>query len=198
MSIFAGKCALAIVLALSCLCGRAAHAQSAPVKYWIPGGLFGFGGSSGGEQSQDAYDNFPSFDAGDVRGNFPRGWFVSGERGAIGLNGLGQPGAFGGSSFEGVQFGYHLKGAGGLPVTFYAGFDTLKYNSGFAGQLAAFGAGSATLPGYAAHAGVEFQPTSNLSLSFGASFTQLQSGRVDSDINSPLLPGESPMFAGPR
>lgn len=205
MSIFAGKCGLAIVLALSCLCGQAAHAQSAPVRYWIPGGPFGFGGNSGQDQIPDAYGNFPSFDAGDLRGgdlgrsSFPRGWFVSGERGAIGLNGLGQAGAFGGaSSFEGVQFGYNFKSADGLPVTFYAGFDTLKYNAGFAGQLAAFGTGSATIPGYGAHAGVEFHPTPNLSLSFGAGFTQLQPGRVDSDINSPLLPGESPMFAGPR
>jgi len=47
-------------------------------------------------------------------------------------------------------------------------------------------------------AGVEFKPTSNLSLSFGAGFTQQQSGRMDSDINSSMLPGESPALGGLR
>jgi len=44
--------------------------------------------------------------------------------------------------------------------------------------------------GYTARAGIEIQPTSNLSLSLGVGYTQ-QSGRLDSDINSPLL-GASP------
>jgi len=57
---------------------------------------------------------------------------------------------------------------------------------------------SGTLPGYSARAGVEFQPTSNLSLSFGVGYTQQQSGRVDSDINSSLLPGASPLAVGGR
>jgi opacity protein-like surface antigen len=56
---------------------------------------------------------------------------------------------------------------------------------------------SGTLPGYGAHAGVEFQPAPNLSLSLGVGFTQ-QSGRLDSDINSPLLPGASPFAFGRR
>jgi opacity protein-like surface antigen len=56
---------------------------------------------------------------------------------------------------------------------------------------------SGTLPGYSARAGVEFQPTSNLSLSFGVGYTQ-QSGRVDSDINSLSLPGASPLAVGGR
>jgi hypothetical protein len=207
MFIFARKCGLATVLALSCLSGWAAHAQVAPVRYWIPGGLFGFGGDLGAGRSADAYGNFPSFDAGDVRGgefgrtNLPSGWFVSGERGTPGLSGLSQPGVFGnfGSpSFEGVQFGYNFKGAGGLPVTFYAGFDTLKYNSGAAGALAPFNSSSMTVPGYGAHAGFDFQPAPNVSLSFGVGYTQMQTGRIDSDINSPLLPGETPMFSGGR
>ena len=45
----------------------------------------------------------------------------------MGLSGLNQAGAFGSLYSEGVQFGYNFKNA---PVTFYAGFDTLKYNSG--------------------------------------------------------------------
>jgi opacity protein-like surface antigen len=57
---------------------------------------------------------------------------------------------------------------------------------------------SSAAPGYGAFAGVEFKPTSNLSLSFGAGFTQQQSGGMDSDINSSMLPGESPALSGLR
>jgi opacity protein-like surface antigen len=46
--------------------------------------------------------------------------------------------------------------------------------------------------GYSAHAGVEFRPAPNVSLSVGVGYTQQSTGRIDSDINSPLLPGESP------
>ena len=97
-----------------------------------------------------------------------------------------------------MQFGYNFKNAGGLPVTVYAGFDTLKYDTGIGSPLAPFGFQSSTLPGYSAHAGIEFQPASNVSLSLGVGYTQ-QSGRIDSDINSSLLPGASPFgFGGPR
>ena len=49
------------------------------------------------------------------------------------------------------------------------------------------------------NAGIEFQPTSNLSLSLGVGYVQ-QSGpaRIDSDINSPLLPGATPLAIGGR
>jgi hypothetical protein len=81
-------------------------------------------------------------------------------------------------------------------VTFFAGFDTLKYGNGIGSSLAPLTSGVG--PGYGGFAGVEFKPTSNLSLSFGAGFTQQQSGRMDSDINSSMLPGESPVFGGLR
>lgn len=205
MTIFAGKCGFAIVLAALCLDVQTAGAQVAPMRYWIPGGPFGFGGSATEGQSSDTYGNFPGFQTADGgsggfsygRTNFPSGMFVAAERGGIGLNGLSQAGASGNLgplSYQGVQFGYNFKGAGGLPITAYAGFDTLKYEAGFPGPLGAFSSGP--VPGYSARAGLEFQPTSNLSLSFGVGYTQLQSGRIDSDINSPLLPGQTPIFIG--
>jgi len=83
-----------------------------------------------------------------------------------------------------------------MPVAFFAGFDTLKYGGGIGGSLAPLT--SSASPGYGAFAGVEFKPTSNLSLSFGAGFSQQQSGRMDSDINSSMLPGESPALGGLR
>ena len=134
-----------------------------------------------------------------MRYNFPNGWFVGGEGGGMGLsmNGINRDGAFGNLGslyYQGVQFGYNFQNA---PLTIYAGFDTLKYNSGIGNPFAPFDTVSGTLPGYSAHAGVEFQPAPNVSLSLGFGYTQ-QSGRIDSDINSLLLPGASPFVASGR
>jgi len=79
-----------------------------------------------------------------------------------------------------------------LPVTVYAGFDTLKYNTSFGGPFAGFDSTSSTLPVYSVHAGIEFQPMSNLSLSLGVGFTQ-QSGSFNGDVNSLGLPGVAPL-----
>jgi len=208
MSIFSGRLGLALVLAALCMGGRMAHAQAAPVNYWIPGWPMGFGGNLTVDQRPNTYSNFPGFDGSDARGgglssmryNFPNGWFVGGEGGGMGLgmNGLNQVGAFGNSLYyQGVQFGYNFKNAGGLPLTVYAGFDTLKYNTGIGSPFAPFDTTSSTLPGYSAHAGVEFQPAPNVSLSLGFGYTQ-QSGRIDSDINSLSLPGASPFAVNGR
>jgi hypothetical protein len=178
------------------------------VTYWLPNWPVGFSGDPVAGQGASAYGNFPSFDGSDIRPggsslryNFPNGWFVGSERAGIGLsmNGFNQTGAFGNRSlyYEGVQFGYNFKNAGGLPLTFYAGFDTLKYNTGIGGPFAPFDAQSGTLPGYSAHAGVEIQPAPNLNLSLGFGYTQLP-GRIDSDINSLALPGASPLAVGIR
>jgi opacity protein-like surface antigen len=196
---------LAIVVAALSMGGRTAHAQAAPVSYWIPGWPLGFGGNQAAGQSSNTYGNFPGFDGSDARGgfsymryNFPNGWFVGSEGGGMGLNGISQASAFGASLYyQGVQFGYTFKNNGGLPLTVYAGFDTLKYNSGIGSPFAPFDNVSGTLPGYSAHAGVEYQPTPNVSLSLGFGYTQ-QSGRLDSDINSLALPGASSFAVGPR
>jgi hypothetical protein len=63
----------------------------------------------------------------------------------------------------------------------------LKYNTGIGGPLASFDSTSGTLPVYNVHAGVEFQPVPNLSLSLGMGFTQ-QTGRINNDINSLVMP----------
>ena len=204
---FAGRLGLALVLAALCLGGRTAHAQAAPVTYWIPSWPVGFGGNLTVGQSSNTYGNFPSFDGSDARGggfsnmryNFPNGWFVGGEGGGMGLsmNGINRDGAFGNLGslyYQGVQFGYNFQNA---PLTIYAGFDTLKYNSGIGSPFAPFDTVSGTLPGYSAHAGVEFQPAPNVSLSLGFGYTQ-QSGRIDSDINSLSLPGASPFAVSGR
>jgi len=196
MSSLAGSCGLAALFAVLCLGGTPVHAQVAPLGYFIPGGAFGFGGSAG--QSSDTYGNFPSFDA-SGRTNFANGFFVGSQRGNLNWGGLSQTGPdgnFSALSYDSSQFGYNTKTAGGLPVTFFAGFDTLKYGNGIGSSVAPLTSGAA--PGYGAFAAVEFKPTSNLSLTFGAGFTQQDSGRMDSDIRSNMLPGESPALGAIR
>ncbi len=190
MSIFSSRLGLALVLAALCAGGQTAHAQTAPVSYWLPSSLFGFGSDSTAGQSLDTYGNFPSFDGSDVRGagfsytryNFPNGWFVGGETGGLGLsmNSISP-----GSSYQGVQLGYNFQNGGGLPVRVFAGFDTLKYNNGIGNPFAPFDNTSNALSGYSARAGVEFQPASNLSLSLGVGFTQ------QPNVNSLVIPGAS-------
>lgn len=189
---FAGRLGLVFVVAVLSLGGRTAHAQSAPVTYFTPGWL-GFGGDLGAGQGANADGDVARFDAGGAGGfsstryNFSNGWFVGNERGAMGLSGINQAGAFGSLQTEGVQYGYNFKNA---PVSVYAGFDTLKYNSGIGGAFSPFDLTSSTAPGYGVHAGVEIKPTSNLSLSLGVGYTQ-QSGRLDTDSKSPSLSNAS-------
>lgn len=198
---------LATLLAVLCLTAAPAYAQVAPLQYWIPGGPFGLGGSPG--QSSDPDGHFAGFNAGGANWRSgSNGFFVGNQRGSLnwsglsqtglGQNGLGQNGLagnFSALSYDGTQFGYNTKTMGGMPVTFFAGFDTLKYGNGIGSSVAPL---TGAAPGTSAFAGVEFKPTSNLSLSFGAGFIQQDSGRMDSDIRSNMLPGESPALSGLR
>jgi opacity protein-like surface antigen len=190
MSIFAGRLGLVFVVAALCLGGRTAHAQAAPMTYWTPGWL-GFGGNLDAGQGANTQGNSASFDGGGAGGfstryNFSNGWFVGNERGGMGLSGINQAGAFGSLQTEGVQFGYTFKNTS---VSVYGGFDSLKYNPGIGGAFSPFDTTSSTA-GYGMHAGVEFKPTSNLSLSLGVGYTQ-QSGRPDTDTQSPSLSNAS-------
>jgi opacity protein-like surface antigen len=199
MSISSSRLGPVFVLAALCLSGRTAHAQ-APMTYWIPNLPVAFGGDLTVGQSLDG-TNARGGRFSSMRYNFPNGWFVGGEGGAIGfgMNGINQDGVFGSSRYyQGVQFGYNFQNAGGLPITVFAGVDTLKYNPGIGGLSSSFDTVSGTLPGYGVHAGVEFQPTPNVSLSLGFGFTQ-QSGGIDSSgINSLSLSGASPFALGGR
>jgi hypothetical protein len=203
MSILSGRAGFAWALVAVCLGARAAHAQAGPVGYWIPGWPVGFGGNLGSVPSSNTYGDVPSFDTTAARANglsstryhFPNGWFVGAERNGSGLSmsGINQNGAFGTDRspyFEGVQLGYKFQNSG-LPITVYAGFDTLKYDPGIAGPFSRFDSGVSTLPGYSAHAGIEFQPASDVSLSLGFGYSQ-QPGYLAREINSLSLPGASP------
>jgi opacity protein-like surface antigen len=194
MSVFASKLGLVLVLAALCLGERTACAQTAAVPYssWP----LGFRSNLTIGQSSNIYGSFANFDGGDggFRTNFPNGWFVGGESGGIGLSGINQASAFGSLYTEGVQFGYNFQTAGRLPLTVYAGFDTLKYNTGIGSPFAPFDSASGTLPGYRARAGVEYQPAPNVSLSLELGYAQ----RGDGELNSLSLPGASPFALGGR
>lgn len=193
MSTFSTKCSLVIAAAL-CLSWSAANAQGEPVKYWIPFGPFGYGGGAVDTASAETYANFPSFDAGqtDKSGFVFRSYSapVSSLTG-FGFGGISGPSAFGSSlSYERSQFGYNFKGVGDMPMTLFGGVDTLKYSPDAFNTITSFRPSDSTPPAYGVHAGVEIRPTSNLSLSFSAGYTQFQSGLGDGDISSSLLPRE--------
>ena len=202
MSVFSIRLALAVGLAALGLGGPTAHAQgvsqgtSVPY-YWASGWSSGFGGNLSADQGANANTTgdsagFANNTAGPgafmQRYNFSSSSFLGNERGALGLglSGLNQTAAFGSSfSYDGVQVGYNFKNS---PVSVFAGFDTAKYNPGLGSNpFAPFDYTSNTTPGYTARAGVEFRPTSNLSLSLGASFTQ-----QGTDNSAVVLPGASP------
>jgi hypothetical protein len=195
MSHLSGRISFALVLVALSLSGRTADAQSAPVSYWIPGWPLGFGGSlataQGGDRGAERYGNFPSFDGSDAsypRYMLPNGLFVGAEGGNLGvsMNGFSQSSAFGSLAYQGVQFGYNFQNS---PLRIVGGLDTLKYNTGLGDPLSPFSPVSGTA-GYSAHAGVEFKPASNVSLSLGFGYTQ-QSGRLDTDTPSPSLSNTS-------
>jgi hypothetical protein len=191
MSVFGKRSGLALVLAALCLAGRSACAQTVTYSSWP----IGFQSNLTVGQGSNIYGSFAGFDGSDARGfstlryHFPNGWFVGGGTGStgFGISGFNQTSAFGSSLYsEGVQVGYNFQN--GLPLTVYAGFDTLKYKPGIGSPFGAFDTTSGTLPGYRANVGVEFQAAPNLSLSLGVGYTQTPS-RLDSDLNSLGLPG---------
>ncbi|ABD06170.1 conserved hypothetical protein [Rhodopseudomonas palustris HaA2] len=208
----AGRRTLALAAIVLGLGSGAAHAQAGPVRYWIPGGPFGFGGGVTESWGTAGWSDVPGFaalssvDEDGFRTGFvarsysaPVNAFASGLgwRGFGGVGGAGAFGNFGALALDSSQYGYNFKSVGGLPVTLFGGVDQLKYQPDVFSALTSPGFSSSTNAATAVHAGVEIRPTSNLSLSFSAGYVQ-PGGAVDSDIRSNLLPGESPMFSGGR
>jgi hypothetical protein len=192
MAMFVSRFSPVLMLAALLLGGHMSHAQTAPVQYWIPGWPIGFSNGSTDGASFESYSNFPSFIADGDSGFFSRRYSYTNNWSAFG-GGLGLQGmspyvaSFGSLTTEGSQFGYKFKSG----VSLYGGFDTLRADRG-SSAFAAFDSNSSTLPVYSAHGGIEFQPAPNVSLSLGFSYTGQQSDRLDSDLRSPALPGETP------
>jgi opacity protein-like surface antigen len=197
MSGFSGKFGLAVVVTVLCLTGSAAHAQSEPVRYWIPFGPFGFGGGAAETTSMETYSDVPNFNFGDPnkKGFVFRSYSapVSALTSGFGWNSLGGATAFSSLdslSYERTQLGYSFKGAGDLPMTLFGGVDTLKYNQDAFSAITSFSPNTGAAAAYSVHGGVEVRPTSNMSLSISAGFTQQQTGLADGAISSSLLPRE--------
>jgi hypothetical protein len=203
MSIFSVGWALAVGLTTLGLGVGTAHAQGASqgtsVPYaWASGWSSGFGGNLSAGQDSNANANsesagFANNSAGvgafTQRYSFSSNSFLGNGGSGFGgsaLSGLNRTTAFGSSfTYDGVQVGYNFKNS---PVSVFAGFDTAKYNPGLgANPFSPFDTTSNAASGYTARAGVEFRPTSNLSLSLGASFTQ-----QGADNSALVLPGASP------
>ncbi|WP_246669296.1 MULTISPECIES: hypothetical protein [unclassified Bradyrhizobium] len=175
--------------------GPIAHAQGVPYS-WASGWSSGFGGNMSADQGANVNttgdsagfaNNSAGVGAFMQRYSFSSNSFLGGPGfGGSGLSGLNQTASFGSSfTYDGVQVGYNFKNS---PVSVFAGFDTAKYNPGLgANPFSPFDTSANSTPGYTARAGVEFKPTSNLSLSLGASFTQ-----AGTDNSAVILPGASP------
>lgn len=195
MSTFSGKSGFAIVTTVLCLTVTAARAQSEPVRYWIPFGPFGFGGGATATTGMETYGNAPNFNfenAGKTGFVF-RSYSapVSALATGYGWTGLGNATAFSmldSLSYDRTQFGYNFKGAGNMPVTLFGGVDTLKYNPDVFSTITSFNSPAGAAAAYGVHAGIEVRPTSNLSLSFSAGYTQEQPAIAGGDLSSSLLP----------
>lgn len=195
MSTVSGKCGLAIAVTVLCLTASAAQAQSEPVRYWIPFGPFGFGDGAVATTGMETYGNAPYFNFGsaDKTGFVFRNYTapVTALTSGFGSTGFDNATAFStldSLSYERTQFGYSFKGAGNMPVTLFGGVDTLKYNPDAFSAITSFSPNAGTAAAYGVHAGIEVRPTSNLSLSFSAGFTQQQPGLADGALSSSLLP----------
>ena len=192
---------MATGLAALCLGAPMAHAQSSSVPYsWASGWSSGFGGNLGAAESATVNGESAGFANNSAgvgafvqRYSFSSNSFIGGGigTGGLGLSGLGQSAAFGSSySYDGATVGYNFKNS---PISIYAGFDTAKYNPGLgANPFSPFDTTSNGTPSYTARAGVEFKPTSNLSLSVGASFTQAGSDNGINNNSAAIVPGVSP------
>jgi hypothetical protein len=185
---------LLAVAAVLCLNWSAAHAQGAPVKYWIPFGPFGFGGATDSAGSP-TYGDVPGFDLEQANiSGFSIRNFTAPVSSLTGFGWHGSSGAFGNFgalTYDSTQFGYSFKGAGNMPVTVFGGVDSLKFGPDAFNTITSLNPGAGAAAAYGFHAGVEIRPTSNLSLSFSAGYTQPQSSLGDGDnISSSLLPRE--------
>ena len=159
------------------LTAPAAQAQVAPIQYWIPGGPFGLGGETttqywGGAPDEDGFRKGFSFSSYSVPANSFTGGF--GASAFTMGNGL---------SADGAQYAYSFKSLGDTPVTFFGGVSSLRTTPDVFTSLVTPGFERSSTLATSINAGVEFKPTSNISLSLSAGYVQ-PSATFDTDIRS--------------
>jgi opacity protein-like surface antigen len=186
MFTFPRKLGQAVLLLALCLSAPAVHAQVAlPLNYWIPGGPFGFGSGLSDVHGFDSYTSFPSLDLTSASGSRYSAtqmgdWFISTSSGTAGIGvsnfGFGQTdtlGSIGTLNYQSTNFSYNFKDeTGASPLRVFGGLDTVNYNTTIGNPFSAFTSQTNGSTAYRAHAGVEFKPASNVSLSLEAGFSQ--------------------------
>lgn len=180
--------ALAAVLFLT---APAAQAQVAPIRYWIPGGPFGFGGDTttqhwGSAPDEDGFRKGFSFSSYSIPVNsFTGGFAASAFTGGSGL------------SSDGAQYAYSFKSIGDTPVTFFGGVSSLRTTPDVFTSLVTPGFERSSTLATSINAGIEFKPTSNISLSLSAGYVQ-PSATFDTDMRSQFPSAQNPGFLGRR
>lgn len=171
--------ALAAVLYLT---APAAQAQVAPIRYWIPGGPFGLGGETttqywGSTPDEDGFRKGFSFSSYSI----PASAFTGGS----------------GLSSDGAQYAYSFKSLGDTPVTFFGGVSSLRTTPDVFTSLVTPDFERSSTLATSINAGVEFKPTSNISLSLSAGYVQ-PSASFDTDMRSQLPSAQNPGLLGRR
>lgn len=184
------KCAVALAAVLS-LAAPAAQAQVAPIRYWIPGGPFGLGGETTTQYWGSAPDD----------SGFRKGFSFSSY--SIPVNSF--TGGFGGMTFtggnglssDGAQYAYSFKSLGDTPVTFFGGVSSLRTTPDVFTSLVTPGFERSSTLATSINAGIEFKPTSNLTLSLSGSIVQ-SSPSLDTDMHSQSPFAQNPAIFGRR
>jgi hypothetical protein len=173
------------------LTATAAQAQVAPIRYWIPGGPFGFGGDIttqywGSAPDDDGFRKGFSFSSYSMPANSFAGGF--GTNAFTGGSGL---------SSDGAQYAYSFKSIGDTPVTLFGGVSSLRTTPDVFTSLVTPGFERSSTLATTINAGIEFKPTSNISLSLSAGYVQ-PSAMNETDMRSQLLSAPNPGFLGRR
>lgn len=180
--------ALAAVLYLT---APAAQAQVAPIRYWIPGGPFGLGGETATQYWGSAPD-----DSGFRKGFSFSSYSIPVNSFTGGFGGMAFTGGSGLSS-DGAQYAYSFKSLGDTPVTFFGGVSSLRTTPDVFTTLVTPGLERSSTLATSINAGVEFKPTSNISLSLSAGYVQ-PSATLDTDMHSQLPFAQNPGIFGRR
>ncbi len=191
----ATKCGLALT-AMLYLAASSAQAQVAPIPYWTPGGTFGYGGDIttqywGSTLDEDGFRKGFSFSSFSIPANSFTNSFAWGGFAASALTGVS------GLSSDGAQYAYSFKSLGDTPVTLFGGVSSLRTTPDVFTSLVTPGLERSSTLATSVNAGIEFKPTSNISLSLSAGYVQ-PSATLDTDVRSQLPFGQNPGFLNRR
>lgn len=172
-----------VAIAALVLLAPAVDAQVAPVPYLNSLGSVGFNGNG----DTQYWENAPDEDG------FRKGFSFRTFSALVSALGSGL--AFGSQTFnfigltsEGSQYGYSFKSVGDMPVTLFGGVNTLRSSPDVFTSLITPSFERSNTLATGVNAGIEFKPTSNVSLSFSAGYVQ-PSTTIDTDLRSQLISG---------